>query len=120
MTLSAAVLALAGLGLTFAPAEVLARLTRATDTSLVLTLQVTGAFSCGFAMLNWMARGMTLGGIYGRPIIVANVTRWTIASLALLKATTAGRLAAPGVGLTLVCAAFAVAFARVMVKDPLV
>ena len=36
-------------------------------------------------MLNWMSKGSIIGGIYNRPIVIANLTHFTIAGLALIK-----------------------------------
>jgi hypothetical protein len=36
-------------------------------------------------MLNWMAKGTIIGGIYNRPIAIANLTHFLIGGLALAK-----------------------------------
>ena len=53
---------------------------------MTVALQLLGALSLGFAMLDWMARDMALGGIYGRPIVVANLLHFVSGALALVKA----------------------------------
>lgn len=40
-----------------------------------------------FAMLNWMAKGSVIEGIYNRPITIANFTHFLIGSLALIKSS---------------------------------
>jgi hypothetical protein len=86
MTSTAILLAAIGLSLTFAP-DLIARLLELDDSIVIrLVLQVLGAAYCGFAMLNWMAKGALIGGIYNRPIAAANLTHFLIGSLALTKA----------------------------------
>ena len=82
---SAAVLAALGIAGTFLPHETLARLGAAPSVPLVLLLQVFGAVCLGFAMLNWMSRHATVGGIYGRPLVVGNLLHFTAAALAFFK-----------------------------------
>lgn len=86
MTLSAVLLGLSGIGLTFLPNEILNLLNLQTDLSLQLILQILGALYFGFAMLNWMSKSGRIGGIYNRPIAVANFSHFMIAGLALIKA----------------------------------
>ncbi|MBX0331857.1 hypothetical protein K3G39_01255 [Pontibacter sp. HSC-14F20] len=85
MTLSAAVLAVLGIALTFLPEELAVYLGSEPGPVDVLLLQVTGALYLGFAMLNWMAKGSLIGGIYNRPICIANFTHFFIAGMGLLK-----------------------------------
>ena len=40
----------------------------------------------GMAALNWLQRTATLGGIYGRPTVVANLVLYFISTLSLLRA----------------------------------
>ncbi|MGH9373061.1 MAG: hypothetical protein ACRD15_16190 [Vicinamibacterales bacterium] len=47
--------------------------------------QLLGAALLGFGTMNWIARGSTLGGIYGRAVVAANQTHLTIGALLLLK-----------------------------------
>ena len=39
----------------------------------------------GFAMLNWMSRRSLIGGIYNRPIAIANMTHFLMVGIALSK-----------------------------------
>ncbi|HMC97398.1 MAG TPA: hypothetical protein VKG92_07095, partial [Flavobacteriales bacterium] len=86
MIASALVLATIGLSLTFAPEEVFAALGGGTSGPWTIVLQLGGALYCGFALMNWMAKGAVLGGIYGRPLVIGNLVHFTIGGLALLKA----------------------------------
>jgi hypothetical protein len=84
MTASAFALAAIGLSLTFLATEI-AGYFLGTSTAFQLIIQVLGALYCAFAMLNWMAKGNAMGGIYNRPIAIANFTHFLIGALALVK-----------------------------------
>ncbi|WP_207434388.1 hypothetical protein [Sabulibacter ruber] len=117
MTLSAAFLALLGLGLTFLPQEISSYLSLGDGAAIHLVLQLLGALYLGFAMLNWMAKGSLLGGIYNRPIAVANFTHFFVGALALIKGN-------PGTALpTLVVvglySVFALVFGIILYRHPL-
>ena len=86
MTASALWLGILGLLFTFLPAEVLAYTGSGPVVSLTILLQMLGAVYLGFAMLNWMARGNLLGGVYSRPVAIGNLAHFLICGLALLKA----------------------------------
>jgi len=85
MTLSAVFLAIIGIGLTFLPAEIGGITGTAPDKTFTVILQLLGALYFSFAMLNWMAKGTLIGGIYGKPVSVANLTHFVIGALALIK-----------------------------------
>ena len=90
MIVSAAVLAALGLLASFVPREILIVFGSRAEVLEILLVQVTGALYLGFAMLNWMARGNLIGGIYGRPVAFGNFMHFTVVELALLKAVIAG------------------------------
>jgi Fe2+ transport system protein B len=86
MTLSAIFMAIIGISLSFLPDEIL-KYSGMDSTALArIILQLLGALYFAFAMLNWMAKGATIGGIYNKPISIANFTHFFIGGLALLKA----------------------------------
>lgn len=85
MTLSAAIMATAGILLTFVPDELLGIISPAQQFSVLIILQLLGALYFAFAILNWMARGNIIGGIYSRPIAIGNTAHFFIGSMALLK-----------------------------------
>ncbi|MBP6671952.1 MAG: hypothetical protein KA247_02330 [Bacteroidetes bacterium] len=88
MTVSALLMLAAGIAITFLPQEILAHFTAQPNQELRLTLQILGAFYFAFGMVNWLAKESLLGGIYGRPIVVGNVTHFLIGALALIKGIT--------------------------------
>ncbi|MCW5888306.1 MAG: hypothetical protein KIT07_09300 [Anaerolineales bacterium] len=85
LTASACVLGLAGIVLTFAPELGLGALRIPAAAASLLLAQIVGSLYFGFATLNWMLRDGIIGGIYNRPLLVANVSHFVIAALAILK-----------------------------------
>lgn len=110
MTASAAWLLLLALVLSFAGDTLWPALGLADAGGESPVLKITGALLLGFAMLNWMARGNIIGGIYSRPVAVGNFLHFAVACLSLLKPLFAGALSVPMIGLLIIHAAFAVAF----------
>lgn len=51
----------------------------------MLILQILGGLYFAFAMLNWTAKANLIGGIYSRPVAIANFTHFLIVGLALSK-----------------------------------
>ena len=90
MASTALVLGGAGIAASFMPHDILVGLGLAPVVPLPLLVQLLGALLFGFAMLNWLAKDMSIGGIYGRPIIVGNLAHFVIGALTLLKASVGG------------------------------
>ena len=86
MSISAVFMALLGLGTLFAPAEVLGMHDTPPDNATMLLIQMMGALYLGFAILNWTARGVLIGGIYSRPVALGNFWHFLVVSLLLIKA----------------------------------
>jgi hypothetical protein len=86
MILSAIFLAAIGITFTFLPNEVANFIGISSEKNIKLILQILGALYFSFAMLNWMAKGAIIGGIYNKPIAIANFTHFVVGTLALLKA----------------------------------
>ena len=91
LTLSAAFTAALGVAASFIPAGILAHVESTPDWFAVLVLQVAGALYLGFAILDWMARGNLTGGIYGRPIALANFMQFAVVAIVLVKIVMTGR-----------------------------
>ncbi len=85
LTLSAVTLGAAGIFLTFIPDTILDQLNIDTNKPVLLLVQILGALYFAFGMLNWMTKSSLIGGIYNRPLAVANFTHFLIAGLALTK-----------------------------------
>ncbi len=85
MTLSAVFAAALGVAASFAPQEILQHAGVLPDRVSATIVQLAGALYLGFAILNWCAKGNMLGGIYGRPIVLANFAHFAIGAIVLLK-----------------------------------
>jgi hypothetical protein len=86
MKVSAVLLAVIGICLTFLTQEAIAFLKITYTDTMQLIIQLFGALFFGFAMLNWMAKGAVMGGIYNRPVTIANFAHFFIGALAIIKA----------------------------------
>ena len=86
MTFASIILGATGAILIFASDIVLGNLAIEVNQTSLLLGQVIGALYFGYSMLNWMTKESLIGGIYNRPIAVANFTHFLIAGLAIVKA----------------------------------
>lgn len=116
---SALVMGLAGFAATFLPHELLDALGVAPDPILPVVFQLLGAGWFAFAMMNWTARGNAMGGIYGRPLALGNLTHFLMGALALTKAAANGTTGARLLPLAVIYVVFAVAFAVVFFRNPI-
>lgn len=87
MIASSVFMGLIGIALTFMPDEVLKILEQVPNVTLIVNLQLTGALYFGFAMTNWMAKTVLIGGIYARPLSIGNFSHFFIAGLALIRSS---------------------------------
>lgn len=117
MMASAALLALIGLAMSFMPQEVLGLHGTVPDNATVLLVQMAGALYLGFAMLNWMAKGVLLGGIYARPLAAGNFLHFIMVAITLVKAAIAFG-AVPLMLSAAVFSAFAIGFGLVLFRSP--
>ena len=85
MTVSAVLMAVSGSALTFFPSDLLKYTGADPGDLLLLILQIQGALYLAFAMLNWTAKANLIGGIYSRPVAIANFAHFLIGALALTK-----------------------------------
>lgn len=109
-----------GISAIFMPQEILAYSESGSSVAVMLLIQITGALYFGFAMLNWMAQSNLIGGVYSRPVAVANLTHFAVAALALLKVVLTGGQPTQVVVAALIYAAFAGLFALVVFRTPAV
>ncbi|MFD2066982.1 hypothetical protein ACFSKU_08810 [Pontibacter silvestris] len=86
MTVCSLILGVIGIVLTFAPDIVLFNLNIESNQASLLLVQVIGGLYFGYSMLNWMTKESLIGGIYNRPIAIANFTHFLIVGLAMGKA----------------------------------
>ena len=85
MMISALLMAVCGILLQFAPHEILNYFNVESNGIQPLFVQIIGALYLGFAMMNWMAKSVLIGGIYARPLGMGNFLHFTVGALALLK-----------------------------------
>jgi hypothetical protein len=85
MILSSLLMAACGVLLQFLPHEILNYFNVDSKGILPLLVQMMGALYLGFAMMNWMAQTVLIGGIYARPLAMGNFLHFTVGAFALLK-----------------------------------
>lgn len=119
MTASALVLGALGVALTFAPDAAVRWLGGAPTPGVVLLGQIAGALYVGFAAFDWMTRRNLLGGIYGRPALVANLVHFLSAGIALAKGAVRNPEIAVLWPLAAVYAVLAAGFGVVLFRHPL-
>lgn len=112
MTSSALVLAAAGFACLFAPAEVMEA--GGFPAAATLPVQLLGALYLGLAASNWTARGSMIGGIYARPLALANFMHWVIGVSVLIRHVATVGLHLPLAAVTIVYFLFAVLFALML------
>ncbi|MFY0689236.1 MAG: hypothetical protein JXQ90_18845 [Cyclobacteriaceae bacterium] len=74
-----------GAGFLFVSAEIMALIDIQTNQAMELIMQAFGAALLGWAMLNWMAKGILIGGIYARPVALGNFLSFTAPFISLFK-----------------------------------
>ncbi len=87
-SINAGLSSLLGITCSFLPQEILEFLTLEATATAVFLIKVLGAFYLGWAILNYMIRDITMGGIYGRPIIISNLAYYGTCTILLLKEVT--------------------------------
>lgn len=118
MSASAAFMAVLGIGITFLPHEVLDHVGVVANQAIVLLMQMLGALYLGFAALNWMSRGNHIGGIYSRPLAIANLFAFLVAAVALLKAAVSPNATIQVIAFAIIYAVFAIWFGLVAFTHP--
>ena len=120
MTASSVFMGLIGIALSFMPNEVLETFGQMPNETLTLILQLTGALYFGFAMTNWMAKAVLIGGIYSRPLSIGNFSHFFIAGLALVKTSFNSNTTSTYIfGLTVIYVLFAILFGYVLFTHPI-
>lgn len=85
MVASSIFLGIAGLFALFAPEELLRILNLPQTNPLPVMIQLMGGLYLSFALMNWTSKDNIIGGIYLRPISIANFAHFTIGALTLIK-----------------------------------
>jgi hypothetical protein len=117
LSATALLFGLPGLFLLFAPDVILVSLGEPVAKVPLLMCQLAGAMAFAMAVNNWMARGAAIGGIYGRPLLVANLAAMLTCGFSLVNAEALAHGPAPTV-VGVVFLLFAAAFGRLMFAGP--
>lgn len=115
---SAVALLLGGLALLFAPDVVLPRLVPGFPPAGAWLGQLLAAAWLGVAALNWTSRRTGLGGIYGRPVVLANAALYFISATALARAAARGGGPVALWALMVLAAAFAAGYGWLLLRGP--
>ena len=115
MIVSATFLAVLGLVTSFLPQEVLGLHGTQPDGPTILLIEMMGALYLGFAILNWTARGVLIGGIYARPLALGNFLHFAMVGVMLTREAIDHK-AMPLAISALVFSIFAVGFAAVLFR----
>ena len=119
MTSSAILMAGIGILLSFMPNEVIEYLNIESNTITILFLNLLSALYLGFGLLNWMAKGTLIGGIYNKPIAIGNLMHFGVGAITLVKVVlniqTHPEII---ISLTVVYVIFAILFAYIFLTNP--
>ena len=117
-SLSALVLAVAGITLLFAPDAVLPRIVPGLSAGAAPLGQLIAAGWLAVAWLDWSQRALTIGGIYGRPTVLANFALYFISAFSLARPAMQSGASLWLQLLALVFALFALVYAALMMRGP--
>ena len=119
MTSSAILLAAIGILFSFLPNEVMEYLNIESVAITRLYINLMSALYLGFALLNWMAKGTLIGGIYNKPIAIGNLMHFGVGAIALVKVVSNIQTHTEIIiSLTIVYVIFALLFAYIFLKNP--
>ena len=120
MTTSALFLAIIGILFSFLPNEIMDYLSIESNTITILFLNIMSALYLGFGILNWMAKGTLIGGIYNRPIAIGNFMHFGVGAIALVKVVSKIETYSEIIiSLTAVYVVFAMLFAYIFRTNPI-
>ncbi len=114
---SAFLYAVPGLALLFAPFEVLRMAGLALSPAGGWLAGILGSALLAFAMLHWYQRHTMIGGIYGRPLLLANVLLLCTTTFSSFREWRTSGVPLQ-LGVTLVAGVLLVAFWRLMFVSP--
>ncbi|HEX7326244.1 MAG TPA: hypothetical protein VF292_12975 [Rhodanobacteraceae bacterium] len=115
---SALLLGIAGLVLLFASDVVLPGIIAGFPATAAWVGQLLAAAWLGVAVLTWLQRKSILGGIYGRPTVMANLALYFISALSLIAALR-GHGAPPVLWLAVaVSGLLAIAYGTLLLRGP--
>ena len=119
MTTSALFMGVIGALLSFSPNEVANFLNIEPNSITTLFFMLLSSLYLGFGMLNWMAKGTQIGGIYNKPIAIGNLMHFGVGAIGLVKVASKIKTNSEIViSLTVVYLIFAVLFFYIFRKNP--
>ena len=110
MTSSSLILAVAGIFTLFAPDVLLSALGVAVTAQLSVLVQLLGTLYFSFALMNWTAKDSAIGGIYARPVSLANFSHFFSGTLLLIKYLLSNEFDLPILVISILYAIFAAVF----------
>jgi uncharacterized membrane protein YoaK (UPF0700 family) len=118
MASSALLLIAAGLICSFFPQELAVWLEISSDQIVPMILKIAGALYFAFGMVNWTAKETLLGGIYGRPVVIGNMSHFVIGALALLKGVSLQSHPPAVIVITVIYTIYAIVFGWIFFRTP--
>jgi hypothetical protein len=115
---SAALLLLGGFAMLFAPDVILPALVPGFPPDTAWLGQLLAAAWLAVAALNWLQRSAVLGGIYGRPVVLANLVLYFVSALSLIRAVADGEAPAALWAVAAVFVVLAVAYGALLLRGP--
>jgi hypothetical protein len=86
-TISAIVLFLGGIAFLFAADVILPILASDIPPSATWVGELIAAGWLGMAAVNWLSRGLVIGGVYGRPVVIGNLVIYFVTAMVLIRVT---------------------------------
>ena len=117
-TSSAVVLATGGIALLFGSDVLLAPLVHAPMADLTVLGQLVAGGWLAMAWLNWNQRHLVIGGIYGRPIVLANFTLYLVSASSLAHRVMGGGTPAAVVSLALLFGLLTLVYTKLLLRGP--
>lgn len=102
----------------FAPDVALPALAPGFPPSAVWLGQLLGGAWLGMAALNWLQRNAVLGGIYGRPVVLANAALYFVSCTSVLREATKGGAELGMWVIGIVAAAMTVVYGALLFRGP--
>ena len=119
MISSALFLGIIGIFLSFFPNEIAEYLNIEPNVITMLFLKILSALYLGFGILNWLAKGTLIGGIYNRPIVIGNLMHFGTGAIVLVKVVSNIQIHSEiFIFLTAVYVIFAIIFVYVFKTNP--
>ena len=115
---SAGLLLIGGAALLFGADDLLPRLVPGFPETAAWLGQLLGGAWLAVAVLNWLNRGARLGGIYGRPIVLTNLTVYFVGAMVLLKIVARPGVSIPIMIATILFVIFAALYAWLLFRGP--